>query len=123
MLQSKLFGIRRFLLHAICFSAHAYIDMCIKYYRRLNQVPAGDTWLAMNTCMEEYIDSVSQPDMLLKDIMLKMIDFVKENNLQSLQIERAKRLLHQSGMSSDRRPTGCDDDELPLYEKVRILLR
>lgn len=77
----------------------------------------------MNTCMVKYIDSVSQPNMLLKDIMLKMIDFAKENNLQSLQIERAKRLLHQSGMSSDRRPTGYDDDELPLYEKVRILLR
>ena len=101
---------------AICFSAHAYIDMCIKYYRKLNQVPAESTWLAMNNCLESYIDNASHPDMLLKDVLMKMFAFAKEYNLQLAQEKRTKKLLQEKGYSISRGTVEWADDELPLYD-------
>ena len=102
---------------AICFSAHAYIDMCIKYYRKLNQVPTESTWLAMNNCLENYIDNASHPDMLLKDVLVKMFAFAKECNLQLSQEKRAKKLLQQKSYSMSHGIVEWADDELPLYDR------
>lgn len=102
---------------AICFSAHAYIDMCIKYYRKLNQVPTESTWLAMNNCLENYIDNASHPDMLLKDVLVKMFAFAKECNLQLSQEKRAKKLLQQKCYSMSHGIVEWADDELPLYDR------
>lgn len=103
---------------AICFSAHAYIDMCIKYYRKLNQVPSESTWQAMNTCMEKYIDNISLPDTLLRDIARKMYSFAQDYDLHFSQENRIKTILQPKDYYSDHGAVWVDD-ELPLYERAR----
>ena len=63
---------------AICFSAHTYIDMNVKYYDKLNQVPPESTWKLMNTCMVKYVYNANVADHLLRDLFYENVSICEK---------------------------------------------
>lgn len=101
---------------AICFSAHAYVDMNIKYYNKLNQIPPETTWRAMNTCIEKYFNNTNAADKLLSSLFSNMRTFAKKNNLQ-IELEREfQKALEQKGELSTYTVFEYTFDDLPVYE-------
>lgn len=80
---------------AICFSAHSYIDMNIKYYSKLHMVPSRDTWLAMNACLDKYVNNANRVDRLLGDLFSNMCKFAKTNGLEIEHEQDVRRRLNQ----------------------------
>jgi len=101
---------------AICFSAHSYIDMNIKYFSKLNVVPPQSTWLAMNKCLDRYINTANFSDRLLADIFSCMCTFARKNNLQIEHEQSIRRSLNQKKCSPSYATVEYNIDELPLYE-------
>ena len=101
---------------AICFSAHSYIDMNIKYYSKLHMVPSRDTWLAMNACLDKYVNNANRVDRLLGDLFSNMCKFAKTNGLEIEHEQDVRRRLSQKVYDSTYVATGWSIDELPLYE-------
>ena len=101
---------------AICFSAHTYIDMNIKYYTQLNRIPPDTTWSMMNKFMEGYANNANLSDRLLRSIFSHMCDFARKN---ALPIEREKEIYQliagKETVIADSRVEWIDE-ELPLYE-------
>lgn len=101
---------------AICFSAHTYIDMNIKYYTQLNRIPPDTTWSMMNKFMEGYANNANLSDRLLRSIFSRMCDFARKN---ALPIEREKEIYQliagKETVIADSRVEWIDE-ELPLYE-------
>ena len=107
---------------AICFSAHSYIDMNIKYYSELKVKPSQSTWNAMNNCLSRYVMNANFADRLLRDIFSKMCTFAERNELQLESKEEIKRILKQKESQLTYDVTEWSDvaewniDILPLYE-------
>ena len=101
---------------AICFSAHSYIDMNIKYYSKLHMVPSHDTWLAMNACLDKYVNNANRVDRLLGDLFSNMCKFAKTNGLEIEHEQDVRRRLNQKVYDSTYVGTEWSIDELPLYE-------
>lgn len=101
---------------AICFSAHSYIDMNMKYYSKLNVVPSQGTWLAMNACLDRYVNNANRVDRLLRDLFSNMCKFAKANGLVIEHEQDVKRLLKQKAYDSTYTAVEWSIDELPLYE-------
>lgn len=101
---------------AICFSAHSYIDMNIKYYSKLHMVPSHDTWLAMNACLDKYVNNANRVDRLLGDLFSNMCKFAKTNGLEIEHEQDVRRRLNQKVYDSTYVATEWSIDELPLYE-------
>lgn len=101
---------------AICFSAHSYIDMNIKYYSKLHMVPSRDTWLAMNACLDKYVNNANRVDRLLGDLFSNMCKFAKTNGLEIEHEQDVRRRLNQKVYDSTYVATEWSIDELPLYE-------
>lgn len=101
---------------AICFSAHSYIDMNIKYYSKLHMVPSRDTWLAMNACLDKYVNNANRVDRLLGDLFSNMCKFAKTNGLEIENEQDVRRRLNQKVYDSTYVATEWSIDELPLYE-------
>jgi len=101
---------------AICFSAHSYIDMNIKYYSKLHMVPSRDTWLAMNACLDKYVNNANRVDRLLGDLFSSMCKFAKTNGLEIEHEQDVRRRLNQKAYDSTYVATEWSIDELPLYE-------
>ena len=101
---------------AICFSAHSYIDMNIKYYSELHVVPSQSTWLAMNSCLDKYVDSTNYLDKLLGDLFSNMCKFAAKNGLKIEHEQDIKTCLHRKMYDSTNTAVEWSVDELPLYE-------
>ena len=101
---------------AICFSAHSYIDMNIKYFSKLNMVPPGSTWRAMNMCLDKYIRTSNFSDRFLRDIFSNMCSFAQKNNLQIEHEQDLRRNLKQKAYSSIYTTVEWSIDDLLLYE-------
>lgn len=101
---------------AICFSAHTYIDMNIKYYTRLQQIPSGSTWFMMNRFMEGYANNANLSDQLLQNIFFRMCDFAKKNGLRIWREEEIRQLIAGKGTMVTDSKVEWIDEELPLYE-------
>ena len=101
---------------AICFSAHTYIDMNIKYYTALQQVPPESTWALMNKFMEEYIRASNLSDQLLQRIFSQMRDFARKNMLKIDQEKELQQIIGAKETLVTEYPTEWIDEELPAYE-------
>lgn len=101
---------------AICFSAHSYIDMNMKYYSKLNVVPSQGTWLAMNSCLDKYVNNANFSDKLLRDLFSNMCTFAKMNNLKIEHEQDIRKRLKQKVNDSTYVAMEWSIDELPLYE-------
>lgn len=96
--------------------AHSYIDMNIKYYSKLHMVPSRDTWLAMNACLDKYVNNANRVDRLLGDLFSNMCKFAKTNGLEIEHEQDVRRRLNQKVYDSTYVATEWSIDELPLYE-------
>lgn len=106
---------------AICFSAHTYIDMNIKYYDKLNQVPPESTWKLMNTCMVKYVYNASVADHLLRDLFMKMCQFAKKNTLQIERITEMEDVLKRKDVWPASTTEYWEiDEDLPVYDEKRL---
>ena len=101
---------------AICFSAHTYIDMNIKYYSEKNQIPSANIWHMMNTCMKRFVDNANSVDKFLKGIAFNMYNFAKKNNLQIEYSKEIHEIIKQNGNISTYAVSEVTFDELPSYE-------
>lgn len=101
---------------AICFSAHAYIDMNLKYYTQLNCPPENSRWTAMKSVMERFVYNSDRADRMLSNLFQKMTSFSHERNLPFEQEEELRRALgyeRRMHMSNESFP---DIDTLPTYD-------
>ena len=101
---------------AICFSAHAFIDMNLKYHTQLNCPPDNSRWTAMKTCMERFVYNSNKADFLLKSLFQKMVNFALDKNLPFEQEGELRRALkYDTGvhMGAESFP---DIDALPVYD-------
>lgn len=101
---------------AICFSAHTYIDMNIKYYTQLNQAPPDTTWTMMNKFMEGYASNANFSDKLLKNIFSHMCDFARKNGLYIEHEKEIRQLVETKETVILDSKVEWIDEELPLYE-------
>lgn len=101
---------------AVCFSAHSYIDMNIKYYSKLQVAPPQGTWLAMNACLAKYINNANRVDRLLGSLFSNMCKFAKTNNLEIEHEQDVRKHLDQKAIDSIYTAVEWSIDELPLYE-------
>lgn len=103
---------------AVCFSAHTYIDMNIKYYNKLNQAPPESTWKAMNTCMIKYVYNANVVEKLLRELFDKLCQFGKKYNLQIDQEKALSDILGHSGKIAMHPEVAWQiEDALPPYEE------
>lgn len=101
---------------AICFSAHTYIDMNMKYYSKLNKIPSQGTWDAMNSCLDKYVDNANLVDKLLQGLFSNMCAFAERNDLEIEHEQDIRKRLVQMKHDSSYATEEWSIDELPLYE-------
>lgn len=101
---------------AICFLAHTYIDMNMKYYSKLNKIPSQGTWDAMNSCLDKYVDNANLVDKLLQGLFSNMCAFAERNDLEIEHEQDIRKRLVQMKHDSSYATEEWSIDELPLYE-------
>lgn len=107
---------------AICFSAHSYIDMNIKYCIKTNQKPSDSTWNTMIYCVQQYIDNIKAPDLLLKKLFKNICIFSKSFSLDFKQKQEFSNIMHVTvpicPNTTMINPTEADilDDMLPDHD-------
>ena len=83
---------------------------------KLHMVPSRDTWLAMNACLDKYVNNANRVDRLLGDLFSNMCKFAKTNGLEIEHEQDVRRRLNQKVYDSTYVATEWSIDELPLYE-------
>ena len=101
---------------AVCFSAHAYIDMNIKYYNKLKRTPSDGTWQAMNTCMEKYILNTTPTDRLLHGIFNSMCRFAEKYKIPFERKHEFQKYMEGQTGSTSYRAEVLEEYELPQYD-------
>ena len=81
-----------------------------------HMVPSRDTWLAMNACLDKYVNNANRVDRLLGDLFSNMCKFAKTNGLEIEHEQDVRRRLNQKVYDSTYVATEWSIDELPLYE-------
>ncbi len=101
---------------AICFSAHAYIDMNIKYYTQLNRIPDSSRWKVIISCMERFIYNANKSDNVLKALFQRLSDFARKNMLNFEQEKEFRKVLKNDSSQHMLTENAPDIDELPIYD-------
>ncbi len=101
---------------AICFSAHAFIDMNLKYHTQMSRPPENSRWSAMKTCLARFADNSNKEDDLLRNLLFRMVSFANENKLpfgEETELRRTLGFETTIHTANERVP---DIDTLPIYD-------
>lgn len=79
-------------------------------------VPSKSTWLAMNACLDKYVNNANRVDRLLGNLFSNMCKFAKTNGLEIEHDQDVRRRLNQKEYDSTYAAVEWSIDELPLYE-------